>query len=1165
MASICPRCGFDNPPGMRFCGNCGLKLPQGPEPLVAGTPLRQLAGSDLADRFRSAGLDVIGQRRNVTVLFVDLSGYTSLAAQLDPEELYYLIQEYLQTMAQSVYKFDGFVDKFLGDGLMALFGAPIAVESHAELAVRAALDMQTSIAPLNEKLRQEYEGTTIKLHAGLHSGTVIVGNVGSDMMMDYTAIGNTVNLASRLEGTAPSGAILASETVYGQTRAIFRFLRLPPMKLKGIAESVTAYQVIGERAKRGLVRGLEGISPPLVGRQEELRRLTEAIEALSRRRSGGLILIRGEGGIGKSRLVREAKSAAGQGIRIVEGFSLTYRRSVAYWLFRDALRNLIHAPQNASEDWLRASFRGLGQDVLGARYPQHRAYLEYVLGIPPADETDAQRLSQLEAEQLRQRIFIALRDFLLFLAHQRPVLLVLEDLHWADEASLALLDYLLGALRETPILVLGVTRPQHASALQTTLDKAGRILREHFVLIELQQLNAAQSETLLGGLLNLSELPPEIREQILQRAAGIPFYLEEMVRMLLDRGILQRVGNAIKAAGPIQTDLTQLGVPDSLQGLILTRFDQLPSAGRQALQVASAIGREFDLPLLQEVLLSSEDSAFEEVIALLTEREFILPVPGSAPPKYAFRHELVSDAIYGTILRRERAILHGQIGEAIEKLYADQIPAYIELLARHYSWSNRPKRALHYLLLAGQRALRNYANTQAEQHFSQAIALFDKTAPTLRQYVQAHTGMGDILLLTGKYGDARHHYRAALEHLSAGETYARSLARSVLQRKIAITHERQGEYEKALEQLRQAENALNTTARLQPTERAQILEDIGWIFFRRGDLETAESHLKRALLLVQDSDALAVIASILNRLGGIYYQKDDLETASEYVNRSLALREKIGDLVAVARSYNNLGLLRWKSGQWDAALEVFQKSLQIHTTVGDVEGTAELHSNLGLIYADKGAFAQAEKHLAESMRIARETGHRFIEGITHMYFGYRYLLEENWEEGIAHMQASQGIFESIGAHENLVSLYEGLGVAFASQGDTEQARQYQRALHKLLQSPATGALSNEVSTARLQRLEAVILETKEAWEKAKTRLSQALQAFQRARLQLETGRTLHMLAETEFQLDEYLPAHEHVLQAKSIFQSLGATVDAGKAARLERILRPFVRLQRGKA
>ena len=1145
MSSRCANCGFENPPGMRFCGNCGTRLSEVP-PAGGQKQLSSMMGGNLMARFQAAGLEAAGQRRNVTVLFVDLSGYTQIASHLDPEDVYYLVQEYLKSLAECVYQYDGFVDKFLGDGLMALFGAPIAQENNAEMALRSVLEMQKTVAALNKKHQ-----LSIELHAGLHSGTVIVGGIGSDMLMDYTAIGNTVNLASRLEDAASAGDILVSENVYQQTKALFRFLRKAPIEVKGIDAPVPVYKVIGERAQRGLVRGLEGITPPMVGRQKELQTVLNAARQLYEHSRGGLVIIRADGGMGKSRLVREAKAhLEDRKVRIIEGYSLTYRRSVAYWVFRDALRNFIKAPQNASEEWLRTTFRKHGQEVLGIRYKEHRAYLEYVLGLPPETQNDKDRLTQLEAEQLRQRIYIAMRDFFIFAARRRPLLLILEDLHWADETSLGLLGYLLNALRESPILIIGVTRPTHAQQLQEIIDRA-QILRERFALIELNQLTYEQSATLLSGLLNEESLPEDFQRQILERADGIPFYLEEIVRMLLDRGVLERIGNYLKVARIPEGDLAQLGVPDSLQGLILTRFDKLPPLARRILQVASAIGRQFNIELLREVLRPEDETTFAQNLRAIIEREFVASVPEAPPGEYTFRHELVSDAIYGTILRRERTRLHGRIGEAIEKLHADRISEYIELLARHYAWSDRPDRALHYLLLAGQRALHNYANEQAGAHFSQAVALLGQCHPTLRQYVHAHTGLGDVLLFDGKYPEAFEHYDAALQRLSqaAGQAYA--LPHSTLQRKIATAYERQGKYDDALTLLQGAENTLDTTARLHPVERAQIIEEMGWIHFRRGDLDKAEAYLLRALELVENSNAYAVIASIYNRLGGVYYQKDNLEKAGQYVQRSLKLREQVGDLVALARSYNNLGLLHWKAGQWAKALEYFRKSLNLNEVLGDVEAIALMNNNIGLLYTDQGDVDSAQKHLDIALEITRTIGHAHLEGQVYLHRSRLQLSRQNWAQAIEDSNRGLEIFKRIGSQEHLIDLYLTQVEAHLGLDAPARAEEILKVAFQSLQRNFTKAMEASSERGRALHLAAQIAMRYEQWERAEKLITESLQNLQTTGNQLEYARTLLILAKLHKERNRPEEAIEAATQAANIFKALGAKPDLQRLSQIK--------------
>jgi class 3 adenylate cyclase len=344
MATGCANCGFENPPGMRFCGQCGAPLaeaePASPSPLST-TQLGVMMGPDLLERFRRAGLEAAGQRRLVTVLFADLAGYTDLSERMDAEDLFGLIQQLIRVLATDVYKYEGAVDKFTGDGLMALFGAPISHENNAELALRAAFDMQADVEAFG-LAGSGAAGGELRLHVGIHTGSVIVGSLGSNMLMNYTAIGDTVNLARRLQEASTPGTILVSEAVYRQTQALFEFEPIPPLALKGIPRPVPGYQALAARDAPGSSRGLPGLRAPMIGRGDELAELSGYVEALTARGRGRFVHVRGEAGLGKSRLIAELRSSlAGTPVRYLEGHSLTYRRGAAYWIFAEVLRSLL--------------------------------------------------------------------------------------------------------------------------------------------------------------------------------------------------------------------------------------------------------------------------------------------------------------------------------------------------------------------------------------------------------------------------------------------------------------------------------------------------------------------------------------------------------------------------------------------------------------------------------------------------------------------------------------------------------------------------------------------------------------------------------------------------------------------------------------------------------
>jgi predicted ATPase/class 3 adenylate cyclase len=1152
MAILCAHCGFNNPPGMRFCGNCGTRLADSPAPPAAKSSPAELIpeqlgitmGAGLLERFHQAGLEAAGQRRNVTVLFTDLSGYTELAGDLDNEDVFDIIQQYIQILINEVYKYEGIVDKLTGDGLMALFGAPIAHENNAERAVRAALDMQTSISQWSQQIKESMD-IQLQMRVGLHAGSVIVGGIGSNMLMDYTAIGDTVNLAHRIEEAALPGTILVSEAVYRQTRMIFNFDVMPNLTLKGIPKAVTGYRVTSAKKTPGPMRGLEGLRAPMIGRDGELDRLKQEVTTLSSQKQGKFALITGEAGIGKSRLTAELKALVGRTpVRILEGFSLTYRRSVSYWIFLDMLRGYLKVTASTSEAEISRRLTQSAYQVLGQRAADILPYLEHLLSIKPSNPTAAERIRFLEAGQLRQQIFRAVRDLLVAEARRRPLMLILEDLHWADEASLDLLIFLLDSIRRTPIFVYAISRPFQEGPLARIGEWASKHLGEQFIPIQLRSLSPDQSDDLLNKLLSIPNLPEELRKQILQRAAGVPFYLEEILRTLIDKGVIQRENGHWRILEEVES--SSLGVPDTLEGLILARFDRLEEFPRRALQIASVIGHQFSQALLNTMLQPASETRVQEALNQLVEREYILPQSETTNGEYIFRHVLMSEAIYNTILKRERSKLHGQVGEAIEALYAGRLEEHIELLARHYSWSPRLDRALHYLILAGQKAAASYVNEQARQNFEGALALLEQVEATPEQILQVYMGLGDVLVLVGEYSDARSHYQAALEDIgSFPESF--NVESSTLQRKIGTTYERQGEYDDALLHLRQALDTLESVNASAPVEKARIYNELGWIQFRRGNLDTAKEHLINALSFVESSSQYDVTASIYNRLGGVYYQMDQLDLASNYVRKSLVLREEIGDIAAVARSYNNLGLLGWRRGDWDSALENLKHSVDLHATLGDVEGMIELHSNMGLLLLDRGNIQDALEHFNEALASAQQIGHSYHIGLMYLNLSRLYISTEDWTTALEYSQRSLDIFKEIGVLDHLVDVYTYTGLAWLGQGNLLQAKKWGEEALGMFRQLGTGKLASQAEDrGRALRLVGDIACIEGRYKEAETLLIESSAIFQAIGNQLEQGRSTISLAALAAARQDFTLGRMLLNEARLIFKQLGAKNDVRK-------------------
>jgi len=1131
---------------MRFCGNCGTRLsedvPAPTTPETGAADLGVMMGADLIERFREAGLQAAGQRKNVTVLFVDLTDYTRLSEEIDSEDLYDIIQQFINMLVAAVYKYDGMVDKIVGDGLMALFGAPIGHENNAELAVLSALDMQKDLEQLNQDLQHRL-GHELQMHIGLHSGTVIVGGLGSNMLMDYTAIGDTVNLAHRLEEVTEPGTILVSESVYRQTRVLFEYVTIPDLSLKNIQRKVTGYQLVKPKERPGRVRGVEGLTSPMIGRDAELDQLKQAVLKSEIENIGGLAMIFGEAGIGKSRLLAELKSQIDQTVFAVhEGRSLTYRRSVAYWIFFDLLRDYLGVSPNAPEAQVRARLAELTEEILGDSASQVVPYLEHLLSLRPTSPTAAARINQLDADQLQQQIFIAVRDLFIAESKHHPVLLILDDLHWADEASLDLLRFLLDSVGNNPLYICGISRPVDDPGLNKLVTQAESRLADRYLLIQLTNLPAEISEQLLYQLLTIPELPTELRKQIIQRASGVPFYLEEILRMLIDDAIIYQDGIHWRLYP--EADISSIGVPDNLQALILARFDRLDQQQRRILQVAAVIGREFSVALLEAVLPGLSSTWIEDQLLQLVERGFIVAQSNSHQADFAFRHVLTSDAIYSTLLRRDRGELHGQVGAAIEVLYADRLSEYIYLLARHFSWSPRLDRALHYLILAGQKSARDYINVQAKEYFEQAQQILPRVNHEPLQAFNVYIGLGDLMIFSGEYEKARSDYWKARDFVDSDDI--KSVV--TLRRNIGKTYLRQGDYDQALEYLTQAQEVLDSCNAEFPVERAEVWNDIGWINFRRGDFSDAGDIFQKALALVVDSSAYGVIASIYNRLGGVAYFEGEWDQAADYLRKSIAIREAIGDLAGLSSSSNNLGNLEIEMGLFDDALEDMQRNLELVKRLGQVDNIAVAYNNLGWLYTLRGETEKAQTSLESAFELAYQIGFSLLIREVRKNIGELHLALEQWDEAQDVLLDVMPAFEDLVASDQLLVIYRLLGEAAIGAGDRSQAEVWAQKVEEI----SKNFVKEKKDLPALQRGEilrfrGMLAIQKQDWEQADLNLQRSVDIFRKLRSRLYVGRSVYQLGRLEAARGQSISAVGYFKDASTIFGEIGAQLDAERA------------------
>ncbi len=607
LERVCPNCGKSVPANAKFCRNCGYNLagaPARPAPVTRSEPLealRRAAPQTVASKILAERDRLEGERKLVTALFTDIVGSTTLAEQMDPEDWRDVVSGAHQRVSAAVYRYEGTIAQLLGDGVLAFFGAPLAHEDDAERAIRAALEIRASIEQYADELRGAGRIPNFQMRVGLNTGLVVVGNIGSDLHMEYLAIGDTVNLAARMQSAADPNTILVADSTYRLASSLFDFEDRGKISVKGKAEPIQVYRVLGERKGAVRARGIAGLASPLVGRQRELSTLLQ-IAADARAGRGSIVAIIGEAGLGKSRLVaewRKAVAAEGQGssLRWVEGRCLSYGTSMAHHLSTDILRGLIGVAPGASEEETRHALWETTQKLCGDDMREVYPYLGHLLGVK-LEEDMAARVKYLDGPALQARYVTAYKQLFRAEAQATPMVVVCEDLHWADPSSIDLGLQILPVAAQAPIVFVFVTRADKDAPGWKLISQSHDVAGVGATELHLAPLSDQDSRQLVSNLLEVESLPENLRQVVLAKAEGNPFFVEEVIRMLIDRGeIAQREGHWV-----VTREIQNVDIPDTLQGVLTARIDRLPEEAKRTLQIAAVIGRKFQVKVLEKVL-----------------------------------------------------------------------------------------------------------------------------------------------------------------------------------------------------------------------------------------------------------------------------------------------------------------------------------------------------------------------------------------------------------------------------------------------------------------------------------------------------------------------------------------------------------------------------------
>jgi class 3 adenylate cyclase/tetratricopeptide (TPR) repeat protein len=726
---ICPKCQFQNPPGFKFCGQCTAALAVD----IGATKSRPSSRPSEAIRVTAQGSEALdGERKTVTALFADIKGSMDLIEDLDPEEARALVDPAINLMIEGARRYDGYIVQSTGDGVFALFGAPVAHEDHPQKALYAALRMQQEMRRYGDRMRQHGQAP-LQVRVGVNTGEVVVRSIKTgEGHTEYTPIGHSTSLASRLQSLATPGSTVISEQTRKFVEGYFLLKPLGPARVKGVSAPVNVYEVTGlgplrTRLQRSAGRGLT----KFVGRQREMDALRHAAD-LARDGHGQIAAAMAEAGTGKSRLFFEFKAVSQSGWMVLETFSVSHGKASAYLPVIELLWNYFKITTEDDERTRREKVTGRVL-ALDRTLENTLPYLFGLLGIVEGDDP----LAQMDGQIKKRRTLEAIKRILSRESLNQPLMVIFEDLHWIDDETQGFLNLLADSIGTAKVLLLVNYRPEYSHHWNS---------KTFYTQLRLDPLGKESAEEMLTALVGDSADVRPLKRLIIERTGGNPFFMEETFQVLLDEGALVRDGAAVS----LTKSLSDLEIPPTVQAILAARIDRLPTNEKDLLQALAVIGKEFKLSLVRAVTGKSEDD-LNPMLGSLQLAEFIYEQPAGGDVEYSFKHALTQEVAYNSVLVERRKQLHERAGIALESMFAGQLDDHLDELAHHYSRSANPGKAVEYLTRAGQQALTRSAIAEAQAQLQQGLEWIKKLAESperdSRELELAST-LAQVLLIT---------------------------------------------------------------------------------------------------------------------------------------------------------------------------------------------------------------------------------------------------------------------------------------------------------------------------------------------------------------------------------------------------------------------------------